>query len=156
MLSPITSERFEILDRLGSGSFGVVYEAFDRYRNRSVAMKVLERASAESIARFKREFRTLAEVRHPNLASLYELLNIGDLWLLTMERIRGTELLEHLAAAELQNAFVEMRSATQPVHLPQAVLRHCEAESKVKVACGARVDVRHARAVAQDFGGGAN
>ena len=72
MLAPLSSDRFEVLDRLGSGSFGVVFEAFDHYRNRRVALKVLERASAESVARFKREFRTLAEVRHENLASLYE------------------------------------------------------------------------------------
>src|SRR5437016_14622005 len=110
MLPASAQERFEIVDRLGSGSFGVVYEAFDRFRNRSVALKVLERASADSVARFKREFRTLAEVRHPNLASLYELLKIGDLWILTMELIRGTELLEHLAAAELQHSFLELRT----------------------------------------------
>ena len=115
MLPAPGQERFEIIDRLGSGSFGVVYEAFDRYRNRTLAMKVLERASAESVARFKREFRTLAEVRHENLASLYELLRIGDQWILTMELIRGTELLEHLAAAELQHSFVELRTPTQPV-----------------------------------------
>jgi serine/threonine protein kinase len=114
MLSPIASERFEIVGRLGSGSFGVVYEAFDHFRNRRVALKVLERASADSVARFKREFRTLAEVRHPNLASLYELLSLGDQWILTMELIRGTELLEHLAAAELQNSFVELRTPTMP------------------------------------------
>src|SRR5947207_6367829 len=121
MLSPAASERFEILSRLGSGSFGVVYEAFDRYRNRSVAMKVLERASAESVARFKREFRNLAEVRHPNLSSLYELLNIGEHWILTMELIRGTELLEHLAASELQNAFIELRTPTQAGDMDQTL-----------------------------------
>src|SRR6266568_7025574 len=80
MLPASAQERFEIIDRLGSRSFGVVYEAFDRYRNRNIALKILERASADSVARFKREFRTLAEVRHPNLASLYELLKIGDQW----------------------------------------------------------------------------
>lgn len=102
-------ERFEIRARLGSGSFGVVYEAFDRYRNRAVALKVLERASADAVARFKREFRTLAEVRHPNLASLYELLVVGDRWVLSMELIKGVELLEHLAVAELQHSFVKLR-----------------------------------------------
>jgi len=56
----------EVGQRLGAGSFGVVWEAFDRYRNRTVALKVLERVSAETVARFKREFRYLAEIRHPN------------------------------------------------------------------------------------------
>src|SRR5205823_5428649 len=102
-------DRFEILARLGSGSFGIVYEAFDRYRNRTVALKVLERAVPDAVARFKREFRYLAEVRHPNIASLFELLMLDEKWVLSMERIRGCELLEHLAIAELQNSLIEPR-----------------------------------------------
>jgi serine/threonine protein kinase len=83
-------DRFEIASRLGSGSFGIVYEAFDRYRNCTVALKMLERAVPDAVTRFKREFRYLAELRHPNLASLYELLVLGDKWALSMELIRGT------------------------------------------------------------------
>jgi serine/threonine protein kinase len=109
-------DRFEIISRLGSGSFGIVYEAFDRYRNRIVALKMLERAVPDAVARFKREFRYLAELRHPNLASLYELLVLGDKWVLSMELIRGSELLEYLAIAELQNSLLESRHAsTQPM-----------------------------------------
>jgi len=116
-----SDDRFEILSRLGSGSFGVVYEAFDRYRERVVALKVLERAIPDAVARFKREFRNLAEVRHLNLASLYELLVVGDKWVLSMERIRGSELLEHLAAAELQNCLFEKREATGPLDADQTL-----------------------------------
>jgi eukaryotic-like serine/threonine-protein kinase len=100
-------ERFEIRERLGAGSFGVVYEAFDRHRNRLVALKALEHVAADTIARFKREFRFLSEVRHPNLASMYELVVVGDRWLLTMELIEGIDMLEYLARAELQHAFLE-------------------------------------------------
>jgi len=98
-------ERFEVRRRLGAGSFGVVYEAFDRERDRLVAIKVLENAAPDTIARFKREFRYLAEIRHPNLASMYELAVIGEHWLLTMELVPGTDLLEHLAIAEMQHAL---------------------------------------------------
>jgi serine/threonine protein kinase len=109
-------DRFEIISRLGSGAFGIVYEALDRYRNRVVALKMLERAVPDAVARFKREFRYLAELRHPNLASLYELLVLGDKWALSMELIRGSELLEYLAIAELQNSLLETRqAATQPL-----------------------------------------
>jgi serine/threonine protein kinase len=52
--------RFVINGKLGSGSFGIVYDAVDRYRNRPVALKVLERAAPETVMRFKREFRYLA------------------------------------------------------------------------------------------------
>ncbi|HYS54258.1 MAG TPA: serine/threonine-protein kinase [Thermoanaerobaculia bacterium] len=107
-------ERFELRRRLGSGSFGIVYEAFDRYRNRTVALKVLEHAVPDAVARFKREFRYLVEVRHRNLASLYELLMVQDRWALSMELIRGSELLEHLAIAELQNSLFASREGTGP------------------------------------------
>lgn len=117
MLSSLVEERFDIRRRVGSGSFGVVYEAFDRHRGRVVALKILERAAPSSIARFKREFRYLAELHHPNLAELYELLVLGDQWILSMELIRGSELIEHLAFVELQNAFVDRRTP-QPIPLP--------------------------------------
>ena len=115
MNSSSPDDRFEIIGRLGSGSFGVVYEAFDRYRYRNVALKVLERALPDSVARFKREFRYLADIRHPNLISLYELLMLQERWAVSMELIRGSELLEHLVIAELQNSFMEARTvATEP------------------------------------------
>lgn len=104
---PDFEDRFEIRRLLGSGSFGVVYEAFDRQRNRVVALKTLARADAESVTRFKREFRSLAELRHPNLASMYELLVLGESWVLSMEPVHGTDLLEHLSFAELQSSFLE-------------------------------------------------
>ena len=108
----MNEDRFQIVSRLGSGSFGIVYEAFDRYRNRTVALKMLERAVPDAVMRFKREFRYLAELRHPNLASLYELLVLGDKWALSMELVRGSELLQYLAIAELQNSMLESRQAS--------------------------------------------
>jgi serine/threonine protein kinase len=110
MVSAAIQERFEIRRKLGSGSFGVVYAAFDRQRHRDVALKVLDRAGAETVARFKREFRYLAELRHPNLASMYELLVLGEQWILSMELVDGTDLLEHLAFAELQSALIGSRT----------------------------------------------
>jgi serine/threonine protein kinase len=107
-------KRFQIRRLIGTGSFGVVYEAFDTYRNRAVALKTLSRADADSVARFKREFRSLAELRHPNLASLYELLVLGEEWALSMELVRGTDLLEHLSFAEIQSAFLDPAESAAP------------------------------------------
>ena len=109
-------KRFALNRKLGSGSFGIVYEALDHLRNRSVALKVLERAAPETVTRFKREFRYLAELRHPNLASMYELLVLDERWVLSMELVRGMELLEYLAFSELQNSFqAQTGSLTFPV-----------------------------------------
>jgi hypothetical protein len=87
--------RYEIVRQLGAGGMGVVYEAIDREREgRRVALKVLQRHDAEGLVRLKREFRALADVRHPNLVSLYELSAGGDTWFFTLELVDGVEFLE--------------------------------------------------------------
>ena len=91
------TERFRLLRRLGAGSFGTVYEVFDRDRGSAVALKVLKQADPASIYRFKKEFRALADVTHPNLVELYELMSDGSRWFFTMELVRGEPFLPHVA-----------------------------------------------------------
>lgn len=84
--------RYEIVRELGAGGMGVVYEAIDRERDgRRVALKVLQRQDADSLARLKREFRALADLRHPNLAALYELSVDGEVWFFSLELIDGVD-----------------------------------------------------------------
>jgi len=90
------TERFALVRRLGQGGFGVVYEAIDRSRGTSVALKVLRHAEGTPLYRFKREFRALADIAHPNLVTLHELLTDGWHWFFTMELVRGTPLVSFL------------------------------------------------------------
>src|SRR5438067_572007 len=87
------TERFSIQRRLGSGSFGVVYQAHDQERNTTVALKILRQTlcleSNKALYRFKQEFRALTDVTHPNLVTLYELIADGEQWFFTMELIDG-------------------------------------------------------------------
>ena len=90
--------RFEIVRRLGIGGMGAVFEALDRERDRNVALKVLTVENADALLRFKREFRSLQSVHHPNLVSLGELFAQGDNWFFTMELVRGIDVLAYIRA----------------------------------------------------------
>jgi predicted ATPase len=90
------TDRFELLGRLGEGGMGVVYEAYDRARGMSVALKTLRRVNATHLLRFKREFRALRELGHPNIITLYELIAEGKQWLFTMELIHGQDMVSYI------------------------------------------------------------
>jgi hypothetical protein len=93
-LKRLSSARFELRRRLGAGGFGEVYEAFDRERGARVALKILRRVSADDLYRFKQEFRALADLTHPNLVRLYDLVGEPDRWVFTMELVDGVDVVE--------------------------------------------------------------
>src|SRR5215471_16531268 len=91
-----SSGRYRILRRLGAGGTGVVDEAFDTERNVRVALKRLSRMRPGAIYQFKKEFRSLANVAHPNLVMLYELAAEGGELFFTMEYVEGTNFLKYV------------------------------------------------------------
>ena len=95
--------RYEIVRELGAGGMGVVYEAIDREKDgRRVALKVLQSHDPESLVRLKREFRALADVRHHNLAALYELSAEDDVWFFTLELVEGIDFLSWVRPGEVK------------------------------------------------------
>ncbi len=89
----LASGRFTIQRRIGAGGMGIVYEALDRERGHVVALKKLLGTDATAIYRLKSEFRALADIAHPNLVRLYELIGEGDEWFFTMELVDGVDFL---------------------------------------------------------------
>jgi len=98
-----TFGRFTILDLLGAGGMGVVLSAYDPQLDRKVAIKVLrtrglngERHAREA-ERLLREARSMAQLSHPHVVTVYEAGTIDDRVFVAMEYISGQTLRSWLA-----------------------------------------------------------
>jgi hypothetical protein len=80
---------------------GVVYEALDAARAGRVALKTLIRCGAHELYRLKNEFRSLADVAHPNLVALHEFVRDGDVWFFTMDLLAGDDFLSYVRGNEV-------------------------------------------------------
>src|SRR6476660_1796567 len=91
------TSRYQVLRRIGAGGMGVVYEADDVERGQKVALKTISNPDVEKIYQLKREFRALADLSHPNLVALYDLVVDDSSCFFTMELLDGDDLLTYLS-----------------------------------------------------------
>ena len=87
--------KYEVIDRLGSGAFGVVYRCRDAALDRTVAVKVLStagHADPDLLERFQRESRAAARFSHPHIVPVFDSGLDGDWPYLVMEHVEGQSL----------------------------------------------------------------
>ena len=90
---------YEVVRLLGRGGMGVVFAAFDPLLNREVAIKVPLAsvvATQEAQARFVREARAIAAVRHDNIVTVYAAEEVNGTLILVMELVHGESLADRL------------------------------------------------------------
>jgi len=106
-VSPAVGDRlgpYEITAKLGEGGMGEVWRATDTKLQRQVAIKVLPAAftaDEERLARFEREAKLLAQLHHPNIASIFGMEDSGETKALAMELVEGPTLAERLEQGSL-------------------------------------------------------
>jgi eukaryotic-like serine/threonine-protein kinase len=91
---------YEIVEPIGAGGMGEVYQARDTKLNRTVALKILPAGFAsdpDRLARFKREAQVLASLNHPNIAIIHGFEDSGDTHALVMELVPGRTLADLIA-----------------------------------------------------------
>ena len=86
---------YNLVDKLGEGGMGVVYEAEDTRLNRHVALKVLApelSGNRTQLQRFQREAQAVAALSHPNIVTIFSVEQDADVHFITMELVRGQTL----------------------------------------------------------------
>jgi len=87
--------RYELMERVGGGGMALVYKAHDTLLGRKVAVKILRQQftnDEDFIKRFRREAQAAASLSHPNVVSIYDVGQDGDVHYIIMEYIEGTNL----------------------------------------------------------------
>ncbi|MCM1388048.1 MAG: Stk1 family PASTA domain-containing Ser/Thr kinase [Bacillus sp. (in: Bacteria)] len=95
----IIGDRYEILEKIGTGGMSDVYKAKDHKLNRFVAVKVLKQEFSENenfVSKFRIEAQAAAGLMHPNIVNVYDVGEESDIYYIVMELVEGITLKKYI------------------------------------------------------------
>ncbi len=95
----IIGDRYEILEKIGTGGMSDVYKAKDHKLNRFVAVKVLKQEFSENanfVSKFRIEAQAAAGLMHPNIVNVYDVGEEGGMHYIVMELVEGITLKKYI------------------------------------------------------------
>ena len=119
------ADRYEIIDKVGSGGMSDVYKALDHKLNRYVAVKVLKDEFSEDksfVSKFKVEAQSAAGLEHPNIVNIYDVAEDRGLYYIVMELVEGITLKEYiekkarLSAKEAISIAIQVSMGIEAAH----------------------------------------
>lgn len=92
-------DRYEVLEKIGTGGMSDVYKGKDHKLNRPVAVKVLKQEFAENanfVSKFRAEAQAAAGMMHPNIVNVYDVGEEGGTQYIVMELVEGITLKKYI------------------------------------------------------------
>ena len=92
-------DRYEILEKIGTGGMSDVYKSKDHKLNRYVAVKVLKQEFSENanfVSKFRVEAQAAAGLMHPNIVNVYDVGEENDVYFIVMELVEGITLKKYI------------------------------------------------------------
>ena len=129
------SKKYEILSKLGSGSFGNVYLARNKFTDEKVALKQIKKSSANLLSdgEIKDEIEILKNLDHPDIVRIIESFNTKNSYILITEYCEGGELFDQvknqLSETQIAVIFRQLLSGLAYLHSNNVVHRDLKLEN---------------------------